>query len=70
MVLTRVAIPSRTGVTPRTLLDLDSIKFLQGGHFMANRKTIVPEGAYRTQKKGYEEVHVPATKVRARCPRT
>jgi len=52
-------------VSPRTLLDLDKIKFLQGGHFMANRKTIVPEGAWRTQKKGYEEVHVPATKVRS-----
>ena len=57
-----------SGVTPRALLDLDSLKFQQGAHFMSNRKTIVPEGAWRTQKKGFEEVHVPATKVPPASP--
>jgi pre-mRNA-splicing helicase BRR2 len=50
------------------VLDLDSLRFAQGGHLMANRKTIVPEGAWRTQKKGYEEVHVPAMKVPPASP--
>jgi len=50
-------------VLPRTLLDLENLKFAQGGHLKSNRTTTVPEGAWRTQKKGYEEVHVPAAKV-------
>ena len=29
---------------------------------MANAKCELPEGSFRTQKKGYEEVHVPAMK--------
>ncbi|GAB2300493.1 DExH-box ATP-dependent RNA helicase DExH12 [Dionaea muscipula] len=29
---------------------------------MANKKTILPEGSYRHQTKGYEEVHIPALK--------
>lgn len=27
---------------------------------MANKRCQLPEGSFRTQKKGYEEVHVPA----------
>ena len=27
---------------------------------MANKKCQLPEGSYRKQRKGYEEVHVPA----------
>ncbi|GMG99121.1 hypothetical protein Nepgr_000961 [Nepenthes gracilis] len=46
----------------RQLLDLDSIAFHQGGLLMANKKTILPEGSYRHQTKGYEEVHIPALK--------
>ncbi|GAB4837622.1 DExH-box ATP-dependent RNA helicase DExH12 [Ancistrocladus abbreviatus] len=46
----------------RQLLDLDNIAFHQGGLLMANKKTILPEGSYRHQTKGYEEVHIPALK--------
>ncbi|KAK9676154.1 hypothetical protein RND81_11G058200 [Saponaria officinalis] len=48
----------------RQLLDLDSIAFEQGGRFMANKKTVLPEGSFRHQAKGYEEVHVPALKAK------
>jgi len=48
--------------TPHEMLSLDDIKFAQGGHFMGNKKCQLPEGSFRKQKKGYEEVHVPAFK--------
>ncbi|KAL6571973.1 DExH-box ATP-dependent RNA helicase DExH12 [Orobanche minor] len=44
------------------LLDLDGLAFRQGGLLMANKKCELPSGSYRNQKKGYEEVHVPALK--------
>ncbi|GAB2288942.1 DExH-box ATP-dependent RNA helicase DExH12 [Dionaea muscipula] len=46
----------------RQLLDLDTLSFQKGGFLMANKKTILPEGSYRHQTKGYEEVHIPALK--------
>eukprot|EP00002_Diphylleia_rotans_P023954 TRINITY_DN471_c0_g2_i6.p1 TRINITY_DN471_c0_g2~~TRINITY_DN471_c0_g2_i6.p1 ORF type:complete len:1922 (+),score=509.87 TRINITY_DN471_c0_g2_i6:33-5798(+) len=45
----------------KNVLDLESLEFQQGGHFMSNKKCELP-GAFRIQKKGYEEVHVPALK--------
>ncbi|XP_011044153.1 PREDICTED: U5 small nuclear ribonucleoprotein 200 kDa helicase-like [Populus euphratica] len=51
------------------LLDLDSIAFEQGtGLLMANKKCDLPVGSFKHQKKGYEEVHVPALKPRAIPP--
>lgn len=47
---------------PHEMLNLDDLKFAQGGHFMGNKKCQLPEGSFRKQKKGYEEVHVPALK--------
>jgi pre-mRNA-splicing helicase BRR2 len=47
-----------TGV--ENLIDLDSLHFNQGGHLMANNRCELPEKSWRAQKKGYEEVHVPA----------
>lgn len=44
------------------LIDLESLAFTQGGHFMANKRCELPEKSWRAQKKGYEEVHVPAIK--------
>ncbi len=38
--------------------------FSQGGHLMANKKCSLPEGSFRKQHKGYEEVVVPAYKPR------
>lgn len=46
----------------RHLLDLEDLVFTQGSHFMANKKCQLPEGSFRKQRKGYEEVHVPALK--------
>ncbi len=60
----------------RNLLDLESLAFTQGAHFMANKECKLPPGMYyrfqvnlhcyigsfRTQKKGYEEIHIPALK--------
>lgn len=47
---------------PQHVLSLEDIQFTQGGHLMANKKCQLPEGSFRKQKKGYEEVHVPAAK--------
>ena len=44
------------------IIDLDALAFEQGGHLMANKKCALPAGSFRTQKKGYEEVHIPALK--------
>eukprot|EP01084_Bolivina_argentea_P006503 12342_1 len=43
-------------------LDLDSMAFTDGGHTMTNKTCQLPEDSWRLQKKGYEEVHVPAVK--------
>eukprot|EP00698_Gefionella_okellyi_P015841 TRINITY_DN4494_c0_g1_i1.p1 TRINITY_DN4494_c0_g1~~TRINITY_DN4494_c0_g1_i1.p1 ORF type:complete len:2123 (+),score=500.62 TRINITY_DN4494_c0_g1_i1:747-6371(+) len=43
----------------RNLLNLESLSF-SGGHFMANKRVDLPQGSFRTQRKGFEEVHVPA----------
>lgn len=45
-----------------SMIDLEAIQFTQGSHFMANKKCDLPPGSFRTPKKGYEEVHVPAAK--------
>jgi len=50
---------------PRQLLDLDDLAFTQGSHFMANKRCQLPDGSFRKQRKGYEEVHVPALKPKA-----
>ena len=44
------------------VLDLDDLAFSQGSHLMANKRCQLPEGSFRKQRKGYEEVHVPALK--------
>jgi len=44
------------------MIDLDDLVFSQGSHLMANKKCQLPDGSFRKQKKGYEEVHVPALK--------
>jgi len=46
----------------RNVLDLETLAFQAGGHLMANKKCQLPSGSFRVQKKGYEEVHVPALK--------
>ncbi|KAL5244354.1 hypothetical protein ACI65C_011764 [Semiaphis heraclei] len=46
----------------RKVLDLDDLIFAQGSHFMSNKRCQLPDGSFRKQRKGYEEVHVPALK--------
>lgn len=48
----------------RKVLELEDLVFTQGSHFMANKKCQLPDGSFRKQRKGYEEVHVPALKPR------
>jgi pre-mRNA-splicing helicase BRR2 len=47
-------------VAPRTIMDLDTMAFSQGGHLMSNKKVTLPDGSFKRSKKGYEEIHVPA----------
>lgn len=47
---------------PSRLVDLDSLAFEEGGRVMTNKTCELPASAWRAQKKGYEEVHVPALK--------
>lgn len=44
------------------LLDLDDLSFSQGSHFMSNSKCQLPSTSYRKERKGYEEVYIPAPK--------
>ncbi|CAD7082565.1 unnamed protein product [Hermetia illucens] len=46
----------------RKVLELEDMVFTQGSHFMANKRCQLPDGSFRKQRKGYEEVHVPALK--------
>ncbi|KAK0183321.1 hypothetical protein PV327_001372 [Microctonus hyperodae] len=46
----------------RNVIDLEDLVFAQGSHFMANKRCQLPDGSFRKQRKGYEEVHVPALK--------
>ncbi|KAI0211862.1 Activating signal cointegrator 1 complex subunit 3 [Lamellibrachia satsuma] len=50
------------------LIDLEDLSFAQGSHLMANKRCQLPEGSYRKQRKGYEEVHVPALKAKPFAP--
>ena len=48
----------------KQVLDLETLAFESGGHLMANKRCHLPPGSFRTQRKGYEEVHVPALKAK------
>ncbi len=47
---------------PEKTLNLESLQFQAGGRLMTNEAVTLPEKSWRAQKKGYEEVHVPAVK--------
>lgn len=53
---------------PQHVVNLEDLVFTQGSHFMANKSCRLPDGSFRLQKKGYEEVHVPALKPSALDP--
>ena len=52
------------GGQQRKALDLDQIKFEQGGRLMANKKCRLPEGSRKVERTGYDEIVVPGTKQR------
>ncbi|XP_063543869.1 U5 small nuclear ribonucleoprotein 200 kDa helicase [Cydia strobilella] len=52
----------------RQMLQLEELVFAAGAHFMANKRCQLPAGSFRKQRKGYEEVHVPALKPTAFKP--
>lgn len=58
-------IVEQSAVPVSQFLDLDDIAFDQGSHLMTNKKPSLPEGSYHKQKRGYEEVVVPAPKMPA-----
>ena len=49
---------------PRRVIDIDSLIFTEGGHLMSRKKVKLPEGSFKRQMKGYEEIHVPEPKRR------
>jgi pre-mRNA-splicing helicase BRR2 len=53
---------STNAVKGKSILDLEALAFAQGGHLMSNANCTMPEGTYTVDKKGYQEVHVPALK--------
>lgn len=62
-----IGMPDSAAQVPgtRQILDLEDLTFAQGNHFMANKRCQLPDGSFRKQRKGYEEVHVPALKPKA-----
>ena len=53
------------GSQQRKALDLDQLKFEQGGRLMANKKCRLPEGSRKgPPRKGYEEIYVPGQRHR------
>ena len=46
------------------MIDIDSLIFTEGSHLMSRKKVKLPEGSFKRQMKGYEEIHVPEPKRR------
>jgi pre-mRNA-splicing helicase BRR2 len=55
---------SAGNAVPERSLDLDALAFSSGAHLMSNKRVELPKNSWRSQKKGYEEVHVPALKAK------
>jgi pre-mRNA-splicing helicase BRR2 len=47
---------------PADELDLEALAFKDGAQNMSNKSCTLPDSSWRAMKKGYEEVHVPATR--------
>ncbi|GAB7364123.1 hypothetical protein MBLNU230_g4675t1 [Neophaeotheca triangularis] len=54
-----------TGLLPSKNLNLEDLKFDQGGHTMTNQSVRLPHGSTKQAHKGYEEIHVPPPKRQA-----
>ncbi|WOO77743.1 U5 small nuclear ribonucleoprotein helicase [Vanrija pseudolonga] len=63
-----VAVPTKGTLAPgsvaqpQRVIDIDSLIFSEGGHLMSRKKVKLPEGSFKRQFKGYEEIHVPEPK--------
>ncbi|KMS94281.1 hypothetical protein BVRB_022990 [Beta vulgaris subsp. vulgaris] len=42
------------------VLDLQSLTFQEGGHFMSNTQWVLPKNSWKKDHKGYQEIFVPA----------
>jgi hypothetical protein len=62
------AAPAGVSVKGKAMLDLESLAFAQGSHFMSNQNCKLPDGTFTVDKKGYQEVHVPALKTADMSP--
>jgi pre-mRNA-splicing helicase BRR2 len=51
---------NKSAIPQDKVINLDDLTFADGGHLMTNKRCELPEKSWRAQKKGYEEVHVPA----------
>ena len=66
----QAAIPTKATLAPgsvarpQKIIDIDSLIFSEGGHLMSRKKVKLPEGSFKRQAKGYEEIHVPEPKRR------
>ena len=61
---TKANIQPGTIAAPRKVIDIDSLIFTEGSHLMSRKKVKLPEGSFKRQMKGYEEIHVPEPKRR------
>ncbi|KAJ8602966.1 hypothetical protein CTAYLR_001574 [Chrysophaeum taylorii] len=62
VVTAAAAAAAARGSAPERTLDLAQLAFQRGGHVMTNKRCELPPKSWRAQKKGYEEVHVPAVR--------
>jgi len=53
---------SSAAAAPEKVLNLEALQFEAGSRLMTNTSVELPDKSWRAQKKGYEEVHVPAIK--------
>ncbi|WWD21866.1 hypothetical protein CI109_106354 [Kwoniella shandongensis] len=67
-VSTKATLEPGSVAQPRRVIDIDSLIFTEGGHLMSRKKVKLPEGSFKRQMKGYEEIHVPEPKRREIVP--
>ena len=46
--------------TPRRVIDLEALKFEEGGHYLGRQKFTLPETARESTSPGYQEIYLPA----------
>eukprot|EP01134_Creolimax_fragrantissima_P000807 CFRG0807T1 len=59
--LDEMDVDASAGVAGAQTVNIQDLILDQGGHFMANKSVDLPEGSVKKTRKGYEEIHVPAS---------